>query len=72
MKATFKLVNQCKLINVIQISSDFPTGFHWVSKCMHVMWHACDVACVDGLATITHELMMSARHYVSDLSFDQI
>ena len=28
----------CKLRNVLQITSDFPTCFRCLSKCMHVMW----------------------------------
>ena len=25
--------------NAIHITRDFTTGFHWVSKCMHVIWY---------------------------------
>ena len=38
----------------------FPTGFHWVSKCMHVMWYIY----VHGLATIIDELLMSFGNYL--------
>ena len=33
------LICICKLRNMIQITSDCPTGFHWVSKSIHVMWY---------------------------------
>ena len=56
----------CKLRNAIHISSDFPTGFHWVSKCMHV-----DVVYVHGLGTVIHELLMSLRSLFLARNADQ-
>ena len=38
----------------------FPTGFHRVSKCMHVIWYMY----VHGLATIIDELLMSFGNYL--------
>ena len=40
---------------MIQITSDFPADFHWVSM------QASDVVCVYGLARIIHELVKSVR-----------
>ena len=49
------LICICKLLNVIQISNDFPTSFHLVSKCIHG-----DMVYNHGLSTVIHELLMSS------------
>ena len=47
-------ISICSLRNVIQSIVKFPTGFHLVSKCIHVMWYTFMV-CYDAI----HELLMS-------------